>query len=138
MAVEAPSRNDGLTMRPCPVCHEDFEPRGRVRYGSDRCRQSAFRRRHQAEVPEVPLPPKGRTLAVTVSACDSCGERALGEQYCADCRTFTRAVGRGGLCPHCDGAVAIEDLLDAHSSDSGHWFRLKADIVPAESGQARG
>ena len=26
----------------------------------------------------------------------------------------------------------------AHSSDSGHWFRLKADIVPAESGQARG
>ena len=26
----------------------------------------------------------------------------------------------------------------ASSSDSGHWFRLKADTVLAESGQARG
>ena len=26
----------------------------------------------------------------------------------------------------------------AYSSDSGHLFRLKADAVPAESGQARG
>jgi hypothetical protein len=78
---------------------------------SDRCRQEAFRRRHQATVPEVPLPPKGKRRAVTVYACDSCGERALGEQYCEECRTFMRSLGRGDLCPHCGGAVAVSDLL---------------------------
>lgn len=99
-------------MRSCPVCHEGFEPQGRARYCSDRCRQAAFRRRHQAEVPEVPLPPKGNKRALTVYECDACGERALGDQYCADCARFMRAVGRGGACPHCDGAVAIRDLLE--------------------------
>ncbi|MHB1499213.1 MAG: DUF2256 domain-containing protein [Acidimicrobiales bacterium] len=111
MTVETPSRNDGVTMRPCPVCQGSFEPRGRARYCSDRCRQEASRRRHQAEVPEVPLPPKGKRRAVTVYQCDSCGERALGEQYCEECRTFMRSLGRGDMCPHCDGPVAVSDLL---------------------------
>jgi len=39
-------------------------------------------------------------------------------------------------------AQAVHDAhvarSDAHSSDCGHWFRLKADAVPAESGRARG
>lgn len=112
MGAERTSRNDGVTMRSCPVCHEGFEPQGRARYCSDRCRQAAFRRRHQAEVPEVPLPPKGNKRALTVYECDACGERALGDQYCADCARFMRAVGRGGACPHRDGAVAIRDLLE--------------------------
>ena len=112
MAAETPSRNDGATMRPCPVCSESFEPRGRARYCSDRRRQMASRRRHQAEVPEVPLPPKGKRRTATVYACDGCGERALGEQYCAECQTFMRSLGRGGLCPTCDSAVAIKDLLE--------------------------
>jgi AAA domain len=33
---------------------------------------------------------------------------------------------------------ALEALAGAHSSDCRRWFRLKADTVPAESGQARG
>ena len=53
-----------------------------------------------------------RYLEGTVYACDGCGERALGEQYCADCQTFIRSLGRGGLCPTCDSAVAIKDLLE--------------------------
>ncbi len=101
-----------VTVRPCPVCHESFEARRRACYCSDRCWQKAFRGRHQAEVPEVPVPPKGAKRPVTVHECDSSGERALGEQYCADCGTFMRAIGRGGPCPHCDGAVAIKDLLE--------------------------
>ena len=78
MTVEPPSRNDGLTMRPCPVCQGSFEPRGRARYCSDRCRQEAFRRRRPAAPTEVPLPPKGTKRAVTVYECGGCGERALG------------------------------------------------------------
>ena len=35
----------------------------------------------------------------------------LGEQYCEECRTFMRSLGRGDMCPHCDGPVAVSDLL---------------------------
>jgi len=57
-----------------------------------------------------PLPPKGRRRPVTVYQCDTCGERALGEQYCPDCRTFMRRVGLGGCCPSCDAAIAVTEL----------------------------
>lgn len=107
-----PSRNDGVTLRPCPVCGNGFLALGRRRHCSDACRQAAWRRRHLPAPPEVPLAPKGARRAVSVYECDGCGARALGEQYCAECRTFMRAVGRGGLCPHCDGPVAIIDLLE--------------------------
>src|SRR5664280_637486 len=40
-----------------------------------------------------------------------CGERQLGEQRCETCRTFTRRIGVGGPCPHCDEPVAVTDLL---------------------------
>jgi DNA-directed RNA polymerase subunit RPC12/RpoP len=50
--------------------------------------------------------------AVTVYLCDSCGARALGEQYCADCRTFMSSLGRGGSCPSCDEAVAVKELIE--------------------------
>ena len=103
---------DRAATRPCPVCGEGFTPQGRARYCSGRCRQEAFRRRHPPGAPEVPVPRKGLKRAVTVYECDGCGERALGDQYCADCGTFTRAIGIGGLCPHCDGAVTIQDLLE--------------------------
>jgi len=109
VAVDTRRVTMAVTIRPCPVCHETFEPKGRARYCSDRSRQKAFRRRHQAE---VPVPPKGAKRAVTVYECDSCAERAIGEQYCADCARFMRAIGRGGPCRHCDGAVAIKDLLE--------------------------
>ena len=58
------------------------------------------------------MPRKGSKRAVTAYECDSCGERAVGDQYYADCRTFMRGTGLGGTCPHCDEAVAISDLLE--------------------------
>jgi hypothetical protein len=48
---------------------------------------------------------------ITVYECDGCGTRTLGEQYCAQCRTFMRRVGVGGYCPSCDEPVAVSDLL---------------------------
>jgi hypothetical protein len=109
---EHPSRNDDVTLLTCPVCGSSFAASGRRRHCSDACRQAAWRRRHLPTPPEVPLPPKGARREVTVYECDGCGARALGEQYCAECRTFMKAVGRGGMCPHCEGPVALVDLLE--------------------------
>jgi len=111
MDPRSPLHDDGVTTN-CPVCERSFVKEGRARYCSDRCRQAAFRRRHQLEVAELPLLPKGKRRAVTVYLCDSCGARALGEQYCADCRTFMSSLGRGGSCPSCDEAVAVKELVE--------------------------
>ena len=78
MADDAPSRDDGVTTgRNCAACDRPFEPSGRRRHCSDACRQKAWRRRHGAEVPEVPVP-KGRKREMTVYECDGCGARELG------------------------------------------------------------
>lgn len=34
----------------------------------------------------------------------------IGQQRCEDCNLFMAEIGIGGLCPHCDGAVAVKDL----------------------------
>ncbi len=99
-----PVRDDTAT-NVCPACGGSFSPEGRQRYCSTVCRQQAWRRRRQAPMPPVPAKP------TTVYECDSCGERALGEQYCEDCRTFMRRVGPGGPCPHCDELVALQDII---------------------------
>jgi predicted nucleic acid-binding Zn ribbon protein len=96
VALKPPS-----AVRSCPVCGTAFSPSGRRAYCSGACRQAAWRRRHVPAPPRVPVPPKGAKRAVTVYQCDLCGARALGEQYCSECCTFMRAVGRGGLCPEC-------------------------------------
>jgi hypothetical protein len=44
-------------------------------------------------------------------ALDTCETRYLGQQRCPDCGIFCRRVGHGGLCPHCDEPVALQDLL---------------------------
>ena len=112
MTAEPPSRKDGLTMEPRPVCGRPFSPRGRGRYrSSGRFRQAALRRCHPAAAPKVPLPLKGAKRAVTVYECDGCGSRALGEQYCEECPTSVRPLGRATLCPHCDLPVAVADPL---------------------------
>lgn len=110
--AEHPSRNDGVTLRTCPVCGKGFLPAGRRRHCSDACRQAAWRRRHLAAGPQVPVPPKGLKRAVSIYECDGCGARAFGEQYCPDCRNFMRSLGRGALCPHCDEPVAVSDLIE--------------------------
>lgn len=63
--------------------------------------------------PRAPRPPKGLKRAVTVYVCDVCDGRALGEQYCPECRTFRRAAGLGGPCPACDEPIALSELSEA-------------------------
>ena len=106
-----PSRNDCVTIT-CPVCQQPFTRRGKRRWCSGACRAAAWRRRHQAVGPVLALPPARPRRPITVYECDSCGARAVGQQRCEDCGTFMRKVGLGGLCPHCDEAVAVTELLD--------------------------
>ena len=91
-----PSRDDAGTMT-CPVCQRPFTPTGRQRYCGDRCRKTAFRRRHQ----EQPVP-------VTLPAARPRREHTI--YQCPDCATFARRVGPGSACPHCGEPVAIADL----------------------------
>ena len=48
---------------------------------------------------------------MTVYTCDA-RARALAEQDCADCHTFMRAAGIGGLCPCCAEPVAVAELSE--------------------------
>ncbi|MGH3514229.1 MAG: DUF2614 family zinc ribbon-containing protein [Pseudonocardiaceae bacterium] len=47
----------------------------------------------------------------TIYACPDCDTRTLGQQRCPDCNTFTRRLGPGGHCPHCDEPVTVNELL---------------------------
>jgi len=107
----SPSRDDPGTTG-CPVCLRSFTPIGRQVFCSTACRKTAFRRRHQQPGAAVTVPAGRPRREFTVYECPDCGERLLGEQRCESCRTFTRRVGTGGPCPHCDQPVAIQDLLD--------------------------
>lgn len=93
----------------CPTCGRPLAP-GRRRYCDDACRQAAYRRRQGAR--GVPSPAARAPKAETVYECPSCEERYLGEQRCEDCNVFCRRVGVGGCCPHCEGPVAVSDLLE--------------------------
>ena len=111
MTLDAPSRNDNVTIRTCPVCQGSFEPTGRREYCSDACRQAAWRARHLPAAPQALVPPRGHKRAITVYLCAGCDTRLLGEQYCPDCHTFMRALGAGGLCPCCDEPIAVAELI---------------------------
>jgi hypothetical protein len=107
-----PSRDDAATVL-CPLCHNAFSAAGRALYCSDACRKTAWRRRHQASPSVIVVPARGRPRRpITVYECASCGTRALGQQRCDTCGAFSTRVGLGGLCPHCDEPVAIDDLVD--------------------------
>jgi hypothetical protein len=106
------SRDDPATMT-CPVCQACFTPTGRQRYCGTPCRKTAFRRRHQHPPTTTVVVPAARPRRqITVYECPACGERLLGDQRCQPCATFTRRVGIGGPCPHCDEPVCLADLLD--------------------------
>lgn len=94
-----------VTMK-CLTCGTTFTASGRRQYCSDACRQAAWR--HRQTRPPHPADPIPKTD--TVYQCPDCETRYLGEQYCPECHTFCRRLGPGGLCPHCDDAVAISDL----------------------------
>jgi transcription initiation factor IIE alpha subunit len=42
--------------------------------------------------------------------CPECETRYVNERRCPDCQLFTRRIGPGGSCPHCDEPVAQADL----------------------------
>lgn len=97
------------TSTACPVCGAAFQPVRRQRYCSQACRQAAYRRRLPAA--PVIIPATGHRRDITIYACTDCEQRYLAEQWCPDCQRPCIRVGYGGLCPHCDEPVAVDDLL---------------------------
>jgi hypothetical protein len=85
---QIPSRDDPGTTR-CPVCEHGFTPVGRQAYCSTACRKTAFRRRHHQPGPVIAVPAARPRRQITIYECPDCGERALGEQRCDSCHTFT-------------------------------------------------
>jgi hypothetical protein len=94
------------TATTCGYCGTTFVAVGRQRWCSDACRQGAWRTRQAA--PRPPQPAK----ADTVYACPFCDGRYLGEQRCPECNCWCTRVGPGGPCPHCDGLVALADIVE--------------------------
>jgi hypothetical protein len=104
-------------VRPCPLCAAPL-PSPRARYCSEACKQWAYRLR-QADRTRPNLTALTRDLqrwrtlkAHTLYECPTCGERYLGVQRCPDCQHFCRALGLGGVCPHCDELLLLTDVLD--------------------------
>ncbi len=106
-----PSRNGSVTDSWCVVCAGPL-PAGRPRNTcSDRCRQTLWRRRHQAAATAPEVPDARPAKAGTVYECPACEVRALGEQRC-ECGSFMRRLGRGGLSACCGEPITVEELLD--------------------------
>jgi hypothetical protein len=108
---EPPSCHDAVTI-PCPVCQRPFVPIGRQIYCGDPCKAAAYRRRRDTHKAPIVIPKARPRRPITVYECDSCGERALGEQRCETCSIFMRRIGIGGCCPACDAPIAIHELVD--------------------------
>jgi hypothetical protein len=94
----------------CPVCGQPFTPAGRRQYRGDRCRKTAFRRRHHDQPAPLIIPPARPRRGHTICQCPDCEQRLLGEQRYPDRGIFARRIGPGGPCPHRDEPVAIADL----------------------------
>lgn len=107
---EPPSRHDAVTIT-CPVCQHHFTPVGRQKFCSDACRAAAYRRRRDVIRPALTVPKNQPRRPITVYECDTCGERALGQQRCETCSTFMRKIGLGGECPSCGEPLAVTELL---------------------------
>jgi hypothetical protein len=111
-----PRRNDNETTTACPICGNPFTPIRRQRYCTPACRQAAWRARHHHPNPEpvVTLPPRAPRHAITVYHCPECDTRTLGQQWCHDCHRPRTRLDVGGLCPHCDEPITIQDITDQH------------------------
>lgn len=111
---DTPSGNGTVTAASCPVCAAPL-PGGRARlWCSPRCRQAAYRRRHQPEPTAPPvLPASVDRTATGVYECPGCGERLAGQRRCPDCNLYARRLGTGGHCPACHEPITIEELLEA-------------------------
>lgn len=109
-----PLRDDPETtpQRTCPACTAPLDqPRGRQLYCTPACRQKAWRARasHQAISESAPAPLPRREHGIY--QCPNCEEITLAVQRCPDCNVFTRRIGTGGRCPHCDEPVTIAQLI---------------------------
>lgn len=114
-----PSDDDITTTTPeqlrCPVCWTSFTRIRRQRFCSDNCRKTAWaRQRTHATLAQAaqPVVSAARRRDVTVYSCPACDIRYYGQQWCPECNQPCTRAGLGGLCPHCDEPVAINDLLD--------------------------
>ena len=103
--------------RRCPTCSGPL-PSTRARYCSVGCKQRAYRLRRVAVAPAdldalaADLRRRRALVAHTIYECPACSERFLGEQRCAECNRFCRALGPGGACPGCDEPILLADLVD--------------------------
>jgi hypothetical protein len=103
--------------RRCPTCAGPL-PSTRARYCSVGCKQRAYRLRQVAITPAdldaltADLRRRQALVAHTIYECPACSGRFLGEQRCAECNRFCRALGPGGACPGCDEPILLADLLD--------------------------
>jgi predicted nucleic acid-binding Zn ribbon protein len=120
------ARDDGRCKVACLTCGTDFEPAGRSRHCSQRCRQRAYRlRRRQAQqailvdLATAALRRQRQLVAQTVYQCPACEERYLGERRCSECNLMCRKLGLGGRCSGCDEILTVGDLI-GFELDGGH------------------
>jgi len=66
----------------------------------------------------------------TVYECSECGEQTL-QRRCQDCNLFTRRLGAGGHCPHCDELLLITDLdpPPARSTTESYTDNLTSSVI---------
>jgi predicted RNA-binding Zn-ribbon protein involved in translation (DUF1610 family) len=115
MNTPPPSSDVSVTAPRCPACGQQL-PTGRSRrFCSPACRQAAYRRRHQPDAPQVPLPRPRSRLDGTVYQCPDCDTRYLAEQWCPDCSRPCQRLGAGGTCPSCDELITTTELTDANT-----------------------
>ena len=117
MSVPTPSGDVSVTAPACPACGQQL-PVGRSRrFCSPACRQAAYRRRHQPDTHEVPLPRRRSRLENTVYQCPDCESRYLAEQWCPDCSRPCRRLGAGGICPCCEEMITVAELTETTSTN---------------------
>ena len=102
--------------RGCRLCGTLLRT-ARAQYCSPGCKQRAYRLRHgsaaamAASLQATSRQPRPPRVTRTLYECSACGERYLDERRCPDCHRFCRALGPGGLCPHCDEPILAAALL---------------------------
>jgi hypothetical protein len=116
--VRDDTRNDRQPRATCPVCGVEFQPNGRRRFCTPRCRQRAFRLHYRQAVSRATLPDltdklrrDHQLIAQTIYQCSSCQERILAERRCSSCNRWCRNIGIGGECSGCGEIVTVTELL---------------------------
>ena len=109
---ELPWRDASVTPT-CPARHTPM-PTGRARsWCSPRCRQAAYRARHNATTPApLSLPTALYRTASGVYGCPGCGDRLARQRRCDTCNLFGRRLDEKGCCPSCGDVITVNELLN--------------------------